>query len=106
MSIPDGAFLKAVSAHYNELTLPRELKLSNVMERDIWGRVVVEAGEINLHLSTNGNPQCLTPENPGIIPPEAVFHLETTVLPVRFYVEYHHTPLLNNPTDLAASLCQ
>ncbi|MCH7477424.1 MAG: hypothetical protein IIA14_04915, partial [SAR324 cluster bacterium] len=43
--LPEGTYLKDISAHFNHLTIPRELRAPGLLPPETWGRLVVEEGE-------------------------------------------------------------
>lgn len=100
-ALPEGAYLKDVSAHYNQLTIPRSLLLAAPLQPEIWGRLVVETGMLRLFLDGGMQAAMVTPESPAIIPAGAKFRVEEAGEPVRFYLEYYHVPRLDDGAELA-----
>ncbi len=102
--LPEGAYLKEISAHFNQYTIPRSLLAKSTLQKDMWARVVVEEGHVNLRLGKNGEPERVVPGQAAVIPPETPFSLGPSPDPVRFYLEYHHGPRLNDAAELASQL--
>jgi hypothetical protein len=102
--IPEGAYLKDLSAQYNHLTVPRHLRLFSRLDSEMWGEVVVSEGEVNLFLEGQREPIRCLPDAPGIIPVDAPFRLESTGKPARFQLRYYHEPRLRDEGELATLL--
>jgi hypothetical protein len=103
-SMPQGAYLKDISAHYNQFTIPLALRKFAPLPADVWGRLVVEDGTLKLYLDGGSQATTVTAESPALIPGGAEFMVDGTGSPVRFYVEYHHVPLLEDGAELASLL--
>lgn len=102
--IPEGAYLKDISAQYNHLTIPRHLRLFSRLDPEMWGEVVVSEGEVNLFLEGQREPiRCLA-DAPGIVPVATPFRLESTGKPARFQLRYYHEPRLRDEGELATLL--
>ena len=102
--IPAGAYLKDISAYYNHLTIPRQLRQLSGLDPETWGEVVVSEGEVDLVLQSRRDPIRCTAEAPGVIPVDTPFRLESTGRPARFQIRYYHEPKLRDGTDLASLL--
>ncbi len=102
--IPEGAYLKDISAHYNHLTISRHLRQFSVLDAETWGEVVVSDGDVDLYLQPQREPIHCTPSAPGIIPVNTPFRIESTGRPVRFDIRYYHEPKLRDGGDLAVLL--
>jgi len=100
--LPEGAYLQDISAHYNQLTVPRTLLADSRLEEEHWGRVVVEEGKLTVRVA--GQPQPATPGQPVVIPPETAFGVNPPADPVRFYLEYYHEAKLDDADELASLL--
>lgn len=105
-AIPQGAYLKDISALYNHLTIPRHLRQFSPLDPEMWGRVLVSAGAVDLILQGQGSPVRCTPEAPGIIPVDTPFRIESTGKPTRFQIHYYHEPKLSDSGDLAKLLAE
>ena len=103
-AIPQGSYLKGVSPHYNQFTLPRGLRSMAPLEPELWARVVVEEGEVDLVLEGQRVPIRCTPSVPGIIPAATPFRLEPPAHPARFQLHYFHAPRLLDEGELASLL--
>jgi hypothetical protein len=103
-AIPTGAYLKDVSCLYNHLTLPRHLRLLSPLEPELWGRVAVREGAVDLFLEGQREPLRCLPGAPGIIPADTPFRLEGAGQPVRFLIEYWHEPRLKDEGELTTLL--
>lgn len=103
-TIPEGAYLKDISARYNHLTIPRHLRLLTPLDPEMWGKVVVSEGEVNLYLEGQAEPIRCTPDAPGVIPVDTPFRLESAGRPARFQIHYYHEPKLHDEGELASLL--
>lgn len=102
--LPEGAYLKDISAHYNQHTIPRHLLVPSLLETDMWARVVVEKGHLNLRLGKKGETERVLPGQPAVIPTDTYFSFGAAPEEVLFYIEYHHGPKLADPAELASQL--
>jgi len=102
--IPEGAYLKDISAHYNHLTIPRRLRQFSTLDPEMWGEVVVSEGEVDLFLQSRGEALRCTPKQSGVIPEGTAFRLESTGQPARFDIRYYHEPKLSDGGELASLL--
>lgn len=85
--LPDAARPYRRTPTFTESTVPAALLRDHRTKPDVWGRIVVESGELEYHLE---QPRCdfiLTTERPGIIAPDAAHHVKP-LGEVRFYVEF------------------
>lgn len=103
-ALPRGAYLKDISAHYNQLTVPRNLRHGVSLPAEIWARVVVEEGALKLFLDGGGQPTTAAPDSTALIPGGATFRVEDTGSPLRFYLEYYHVSTLDDGAALAGTL--
>ena len=101
--LPEGAYLKDISAHFNQRTIPRELLAPSRLEPETWARVVVEEGQLTLRVG-KGGPEGVSAEIPAIVPPETEFSLSAAPDPLRFYLEYYHESRLDDASEVAAQL--
>lgn len=103
-TIPEGAYLKDISAHYNQRTIPRHLRLFTPLDPEMWGLVVVSEGDVDLFLEGQREPIRCTADAPGVIPVDTPFRLESTGRAVRFQIHYYHEPKLRDEGELATLL--
>lgn len=103
-TIPEGAYLKDISAQFNHLTIPRRLRLFAPLDPEMWGQVVVSEGEVDLFLQGQREPIRCTLDAPGVIPVDTPFRLESTGRPARFRIHYFHEPKLRDEGELASLL--
>ena len=103
-SLPSGAYLKDISAHYNQLTIPRAMRHAAPLPAEVWGRLVVEEGSLGLYLDGGSQATKVAPDSPALIPGGTEFRVEEMGSPLRFYVEYHHVPRLDDGAELAGML--
>lgn len=104
--IPPGAYLKDVSPHINQNTIPHEMRVFAPLEQDTWARVVVSQGEVHLYLAGSEQAVRVTTDASAVIPADTPFRLEGTGLPVRFQLHYFHEPTLDDGADLAKWLAE
>ena len=102
--IPDGAFRFDLSATYNRDTIPRELCRLSTLPAQVWARVIVEAGELELSFGSAATVQRLSPGRDGLVPPDAPFKVSAGGRPLRFHVEYYHEARLTDGQRLAGEL--
>ncbi len=102
--LPEGAYLKEISAHFNQNTIPRSLLAQSTLEKEMWARVVVEEGHVNLRLGKNAESERVVPGQAAVIPSETPFSLASSPDPLRFYLEYYHGPRLSDAAELASQL--
>lgn len=102
--LPPGAFLKDISAWYNQNTIPRELRAAHSLPPGHWAQVLVEEGEVQLFLDGAKTPLAVKAGVPATIAPETPVRLESTGKPVRFCLHYFHEPVLADAKALAGEL--
>jgi tellurite resistance-related uncharacterized protein len=95
--LPLGAFLKDISAWYNQNTIPREMRATHALPPERWAQVMVEHGEVQLFVDGAKTPIVVTHEQPAVIAPETPFSLGSSGKPTRFCLHYFHEAVL---TDL------
>ncbi|MCH9046304.1 MAG: hypothetical protein IIA40_09370 [SAR324 cluster bacterium] len=103
-NIPMGAYLKDLSPLVNQHTIPHAMQVFSPLDPEIWGKVVVSEGEVNLFLAGSEKPIRCTRESPGIIPADAPYRLESAGKPVRFQIHYYHEAKLADADELSALL--
>jgi tellurite methyltransferase len=85
VALPSTAREYQRTATFTELTLPAALRSVHRLKPGTWGRIVVEAGELEYHV--RGRVQLLAPGRDGVVEPEVVHHVEPRG-PVRLHVEF------------------
>ena len=101
---PKGAFLKSISATYNNHSLPRSLRTLGALEPEVWGLIVVDDGHVLLCLDSETNVITITPDAKGVIPANTLFCFKSADVPVRFHIEYYHEPVLREAAQFAGLL--
>lgn len=86
MPAPDVPPYKRTRA-FTQDTLPKGLLAAHTTKAGVWGRVVVEAGAVDLVFEADGRRVRCAPGSPGDIPPEVPHHLELRG-PVQLFVEF------------------
>jgi tellurite resistance-related uncharacterized protein len=102
--LPEGAYLKDISAWYNQNTIPRNLLATHSLPVEHWAAVVVEDGEVQLFLNGAKTPVIVTPVEAAVIAPETPFHVGSSGKPVRFCLHYFHERMETDPKQLAGML--
>lgn len=105
-TIPPDLVLKDLSAFFNHNSIPRELSVFSWLPADQWARVVVSEGEVFLLFGGEDKARCLTPDEPGVIPPEKRFRLASTGKSGRFQILYYHSAAMDDAARLARLLAQ
>ena len=74
---------------FNENTIPKGLLNSHNTKPGVWGKIVLEKGELEYTiLEPKKEINLLTPDRPGVVEPE-VHHQVTALGEVVFYVEFY-----------------
>ncbi len=93
--LPDACVTFARTPEFTEDSIPNGLRARHVTAAGVWARIVVTAGALRYRCAQLGIDVALTPEQPGIVAPEASHEVDPAGS-VRFFVEFLHLP------DLAA----
>ena len=72
---------------FTEVTVSSGLLRDHHTKAGVWALIVVETGRLGYTLDSPAFTFVLTPERPGVIPPE-IGHRVTVLGPVSFYVEF------------------
>lgn len=72
---------------FEATTIPTALLSEHSTKAGVWGLITVEIGTLSLTFTKTGERFELTPENPGVIEPEAP-HAIAPLGPVRFQIEF------------------
>ena len=89
--LPDGCVAYARTPEFSEHSIPKALRARHVTATGIWGRIVVTAGALRYRCAELETDVTLTPEQPGIVAPEASHQVDSAG-PVRFFVELLRVP--------------
>lgn len=73
IAMPEAAREYKRTASFDEKTLPSALGTAHRTKPGTWGRIVVEAGEVEYHV--RGRVHVLAPGAPGLIEPERLHRL-------------------------------
>ncbi len=76
---------------WDQDTLPAALRHEHSTKAGTWGLLRVLEGEVLLVFTAPASTVRVTPDKPGLIPPEAVHHVEVDGA-MRMQVEFHHAP--------------
>lgn len=88
-SIPSDAVAYKRTRTFDADSLPKGLRANHATKRGVWGLVVVESGEVELHIE--GQTLRLDAAHPGVIPPEIPHHL-ALIGSVQLHVVFHRVP--------------
>ena len=91
LQLPERATAYKSTAVFDETSLPAGLRRDHTTKRGVWGRVVVEAGEVDYVVASLDHTCTLRPGTDGIIAPEVPHHLALRG-PVRLHVEFLRVP--------------
>ena len=80
-----------VTPIFDEASLPDGLRNAHSTKAGVWGLLRVLEGEIDLVFHDSADVVRAAPDQPSLIAPEALHHVETSV-PVRFQVEFYRQP--------------
>jgi tellurite methyltransferase len=90
-ALPDAAQEYRRSATFTEDNVPAGLLREHGTKPGVWALVVIESGQLDYTFESPLRTFLLSPERPGIIPPEEAHHV-TVIGPVRFHVEFLSIP--------------
>ena len=89
--LPDACVAYARPPEFSEDSIPKALRARHVTAAGIWGRIVVTAGALRYRCAELETDITLTPEQAGIVAPEASHQVDPAG-PVRFFIELLHVP--------------
>lgn len=78
---------------FDEATLPETIRSAHNTKAGVWGLLVVHEGAVRLVFHEPERVVEVVPGRPGVIPPQAVHHVETSG-PMRMQVEFYREPPL------------
>ncbi len=87
--LPDDVAPYRTTPSFTQQTVPDGLQRGHITKAGVWGRIVVEEGELGFTI--DGQTITLSPGTDGIVPPE-VEHDVSVTGPVRFHVVLHRVP--------------
>ena len=73
---------------YTDRTTPGMMKNDHRTRAGVWGKIVVEKGEVVYEIPEDGETHTLTPDQPGVIEP-LKFHRIDPQPGAKFYLELH-----------------
>ena len=85
--LPDNVSAYQKSQTYTDKTTPGMMKNDHRVRAGVWGRIVVEKGEIIYEIPEDGETHTLTPDLPGIIEP-VKYHRIDPQPGTKFYLEF------------------
>ncbi len=85
--LPKGVAAYSRSPVFDETSIPDALQNDHQTKAGVWGVINVQSGSLLYTIAATGETATLTPDEPGIIEPEALHHV-TPVGPVSFFVEF------------------
>lgn len=77
-----------VTAEWTDETLPAAVRGEHSTKAGTWGLLRVLEGQVRLVFHDPARVFVVTPETPGLIPPQEVHHVETDG-PARMHVEFY-----------------
>jgi tellurite methyltransferase len=86
--MPDDLIPYRRTAEFNERTIPQSLRRDHSTKPGIWAKIQVIEGKLNYRIDALGAQFELSPEQPGIVIPEARHHVNP-IGSVRFLVEFY-----------------
>ena len=87
-SLPDHVRAYSQSPTFDETTIPAALRRDHRTKAGVWGVITILSGSLRYRIQASGTETTLTPDNPGIVEPEALHSVEP-LGPVSFYVEFY-----------------
>lgn len=73
---------------FDQDSLPDAIRNDHSTKQGVWGLLVVSEGEVRLVFHDLARELVVTPASPGVIPPQAVHHVEVDG-PMRMHVEFY-----------------
>jgi len=74
--------------HYTDRTVPGMMKHDHSIRAGVWGKIVVERGEVQYVIDGDDEVYTLTVDEPGVIEP-LVKHRITPQPNSKFYIEFY-----------------
>ena len=89
MELPEGLTLARTTPVFDEHTVPAGLLAAHQVAEDVWGRLIVESGELEFVFEDDpSDVRRLGAGDQQVIPPQRPHHVQV-VGAVRFCVEFH-----------------
>ncbi|MGI9524887.1 MAG: DUF1971 domain-containing protein [Hyphomicrobiaceae bacterium] len=76
---------------FTESSVPAALCQDHATKAGVWGRIIVEAGQLGYIITATGERYILSPGKSGVIAPIARHRVEP-LGPVAFYIEFLRDP--------------
>jgi tellurite resistance-related uncharacterized protein len=87
--LPEGLTLARTTPVFDESTVPAGLLAAHQVAKDVWGRVIVESGELEFVFEDDSSDvRHLVAGERQVIPPQRPHHVQV-VGPVNFCIEFH-----------------
>lgn len=89
LELPEGLVSYKRTPEFDEHSIPSGLKHNHSTKAGVWGVIRVLSGRLRYHLEgLDGRQLVLGPEDPGVVAPEVLHHIEADG-PVKFFVEFY-----------------
>lgn len=96
--LPLNAIAYKKTPQFNQSTIPPALLQQHSTKVGSWGKIRVLSGQLRYQILTApSEEQLLTPDLPGIIPPQVPHHVEP-VGDVEFFIEFYQIPSTETTT--------
>lgn len=89
--LPEDAVCYLSTPIFDEQSVPAGLTRNHTTKAGVWGRIVLLHGQLDYHVPAMTRTFPLSPDSPGIVPPEVSHRVQVTG-PVRFQVEFWRRP--------------
>jgi tellurite methyltransferase len=86
-ALPENAQEARRSSTFTQDNVPAGLLRDHGTKPGVWALIIIEAGRLDYTFESPLRTFLLTPERPGVIPPEVPHHV-TVIGPVQFYLSF------------------
>lgn len=86
-SLPPDLVAYSRTPEYDESSVPKGLLKEHSTKAGVWGRIVIEEGQLNYRIIESGEVVRLSPERHGVVEPQ-MLHQVAPEGAVRFWVEF------------------
>lgn len=86
--IPENASAYNKTRHYTDQSVPGMMKNDHSVRAGVWGKIVVERGEVLYMIDGDDETYTLSKDNPGVIEP-MVKHRIDPQPSSKFYIEFY-----------------